>query len=449
MITGNGVRPGAKPLRICLVTTSQPAANPRLLKEADALADAGFSVRVVGAQWAEWAASFDTDIIGTRPWDCEILDWRRSVNPALFWKTRLRHYAARQLAKIPAIEPLVETAALWRVGPDLKALACRAHADLFIAHNIGALPAALEAGETFGAPVGFDAEDFQSGQLSRPEDRAAYVLTQTAERRYLPRCAYVTAAAPGIAEAYRDSCRIPLPVCVLNVFPMGERPPQYRPTDHRAPVRMHWFSQTIGPDRGLEDAVCAMGLLKAYPLELHLRGRWHGGYEERLRHLAAEHGVNAQQIVSYPPAPPETLVQLASEYDVGLALEWPVSVNNDILLSNKTFIYLLAGNAVIASRTRGQSWLVPQLGRAAMLSDPHRPDSFAAALRPWLEDRTRLDSARREAWRLAETRFNWDSEKTKFLEVVRTVLRPRLSSRELPSPDETHSPIAAIVEAQA
>ena len=35
--------------RICLVTTGQPACNPRLVKEADALVDAGFDVHVVAA----------------------------------------------------------------------------------------------------------------------------------------------------------------------------------------------------------------------------------------------------------------------------------------------------------------------------------------------------------------------------------------------------------------
>lgn len=35
--------------RVCLVTTGQPACNPRLVKEADALIDAGFDVHVVAA----------------------------------------------------------------------------------------------------------------------------------------------------------------------------------------------------------------------------------------------------------------------------------------------------------------------------------------------------------------------------------------------------------------
>jgi glycosyltransferase involved in cell wall biosynthesis len=172
----------------------------------------------------------------------------------------------------------------------------------------------------------------------------------------------------------------------------------------------------------LEDAVRAIGLLKRADVELHLRGRWQDGYEGQLRQLAAERGVAQRQIVSYAPSSPDQLVRLSSEYDIGLALEWPISVNNDILLSNKIFTYLLAGNAVIASRTSGQAAIAPELGQAAALCEPRNPASLANAIKAWLEHPNTLDAARETAWRLGSTRFNWDSEQTKFLQVVASAL---------------------------
>jgi glycosyltransferase involved in cell wall biosynthesis len=412
-------------VKVCLITTAQPSTNPRLVKEADALVEAGFEVRVVGAHWADWAPRFDEALLATRTWRCDILDWRRGVNPSLFWKTRIRHFVARTLARVASIEPLVEEAALSRIGRDLRPLALRERADLFIAHNLGALPAALAAGRAFGVPVGFDAEDFHSGQFWRPAESGAASTTRTAERRLLPQCAYVTAAAPGIADAYRELCAVPPPTCILNVFPLRERPRRFRPSDPRSPVRLHWYSQTVGPDRGLEDAVRAMGLLKTHPLELHLRGRWQAGYEPRLRQLAADHGVDVRQIVGHDPAASDQLAVLASDYDVGLALEPGVSRNNDIALSNKIFTYVLAGNAVLATRTSGQGWLAPQLHDAVALCEPGQPESLAAALRPWLEHRERLDAARLTAWHLGESRFNWDHEKSKLLDVVDRILDRR------------------------
>jgi hypothetical protein len=138
--------------------------------------------------------------------------------------------------------------------------------------------------------------------------------------------------------------------------------------------------------------------------------------------MAATAGIEPARIVAHEPAPPGEMVREAAAYDVGLALEPPVSVNNDLLLSNKIFTYLLAGAAVIATRTTGQAWLAASAGSAVQYCEPGRPESLAAALRPWLEDRGKLEAARWCAWSLGATRFNWDCEKTLFLDaVVRTV----------------------------
>jgi hypothetical protein len=166
-----------------------------------------------------------------------------------------------------------------------------------------------------------------------------------------------------------------------------------------------------------------MGLLAPHPIELHLRGRWQGTYETALRRLAATAGVSQDRIVSHDPAMPDEMVRLASAYDVGLALEPPVSVNNDILLSNKIFTYVLAGNAVLATRTRGQSQLMSDLADAAAWCDAGRPESLASALRLWLEHRDALSAARVAAWRLGDARFNWDTEKARFLDVATAALR--------------------------
>src|SRR5262249_9489824 len=119
------------------------------------------------------------------------------------------------------------------------------------------------------------------------------------------------------------------------------------------------------------------------------------------------------------------MVRLASQYDVGLALEPPVSVNNDILMSNKIFTYVLGGAAVAATRTRGQAALAPDLRAAAVWCDPGRPESLAAALTPWLENRAALAAARNVAWRLGDARFNWDLEQATFLGRVAGALASR------------------------
>ena len=145
------------------------------------------------------------------------------------------------------------------------------------------------------------------------------------------------------------------PTVVLNVFSEAPADRQAPSTSRDGPVfGLYWFSQTIGPDRGLEDAVAALGLLRDPRVELHLRGRWQDGYEPRLRRLASGCGSGERAIVSHPPASPDAMVSLAADMDIGLALEPPASRNNDILWSNKAFTYLLGGIPVVLSRTTGQ-----------------------------------------------------------------------------------------------
>lgn len=406
-------------MRVCLVTTGQPSTNPRLVKEADALTDSGFDVAVVGAHWTDWATAADQRLLASRPWTFTFVDWRRNRAPWLFTKSRIRHWAARKLGTTSDWKSAA--AVLSRVGPELGEAASRTPAALYIAHNLGALPAAAAAARMHNARLAFDAEDFHSGQLANPEGDPMAETTRTVERQFLPECAYVSAASPGIAESYRDLCGIPLPTCVLNVFPLRDRPPAFRTASNKG-LRLYWFSQTIGPDRGLEDAVRAMGVLTNHDIELHLRGKWQAGYEERLRAIAAEAGARQGRIISHEPADADEMVRLAATYDVGLALEPPVTVNNDILLSNKIFTYILGGTAVIATRTRGQAGLVGELGAAALSYETGDHWSFAAALTPWLEDRDALLHARQTAWCLGESRFNWDREKATFLGLVQTAL---------------------------
>lgn len=407
-------------LRICLVTTGQPSTNPRLVKEADALVEAGHDVHVVGAHWADWADDSDLELLQSRRWQITMVDWRRERAPFLFYRSRIRHWATRRTGTFARLPAAAFSAALSRVGPELAREARRQSVSLFIGHNLGALPAAAIAAARQRVPVAFDAEDFHSGQFDRDDDAAA-VLTRRVERHYLPRCAYVTAASPGIAEAYSALCGIRLPTTILNVFPLRDRPGRLRVLREQAPRRLYWFSQTIGPDRGLEDAVRAMSMLRPYPLELHLRGAWQPGFESRLRALAAEGGIAQERIVSHAPASPEEMVRLASEHDIGLALEPGFTANNDIAISNKLFTYVLAGVAVLGTTTRGQARMTDRLGAAAAWCAPGDAASLAAALEPWLADGALLDRARSTAWDLGNE-LNWDTEKQKFLAVVERTL---------------------------
>jgi glycosyltransferase involved in cell wall biosynthesis len=412
--------------KICLLTPTQPSVNPRIVKEADALAEAGHQVHVLCGHTIAWADESDILLLQKRNWTYSYVGG--VPGSAGHWWTRARHGAVRRFPHAWKMSREIACCALGRITPELRAAAFRVGADLYIAHYAGALAAAGTVARRRGVLLAFDAEDFESGYYEyKSGPRTIDQLTEDIEREYLPDCCYVTAASAGIGAAYAAKYGIAKPTTVLNVFPRSERPLAFRETDPKAPLKIHWFSQTIGGDRGLEDVIGAMAMLRDCKIELHLRGRCVSGYQQQFLQFAKERGVDPATIEFSPPGVSEEMIRLSAEYDVGLALEPPTTPNRELCVANKIFSYLLAGNSVAATSTTGQTPIVEKLGDGGFLYESGNCESLARGLRVWHDDRSKLEQARREAWSLGTSTFNWDLEKKKLVEVVDSILNAQES----------------------
>ena len=383
--------------------------------------EAGHQVHVLCGHTVPWADDSDEILLRTRRWTC--WDVGGAPGSARYWWTRLRHGVIR---RFPQAWRLARECARWalsRITPDLQIAAFQFEADLYVAHYVGALTAAGAVAKKKGALLAFDAEDFESGYYDyKAGPQPIDFLAEEVERQYLPHCCYVTAASPGIAAAHAAKYGISTPTSVLNVFPLAERPLKFRETTPDGPLRLYWFSQTIGPGRGLENVIHAMAILRDCDIELYLRGRCSSGYEALLRQAARDNGLDVTKINFCPPAPRDDMIKLSAEYDVGLALEQPISPNRDLCLTNKIFSYLLAGNAVAATATTGQKTILETLDPAGFLYEPGDSDALARGLRFWHHDRSELQLACRAAWSFGTDKFNWDIEKKTLVEVVNRVL---------------------------
>jgi glycosyltransferase involved in cell wall biosynthesis len=296
-------------------------------------------------------------------------------------------------------------------------------ADLYIGHYLAALPAAAWAAHRHGAKLGFDAEDDHIGELpDTPENRAEIAIRRQIEAQFLPRCQHLTAASPGIADAYRLRYGV-IMTPILNVFPLAKAPPAIVAHQHRnreGMLSVYWFSQTIGPGRGLESIIEAMGKMRGR-MKLSIRGSDFLGYSVQLKALAASAGM-ADRICFLPSAPPDEMARLAAQHDVGLASELNTPPNRAISLTNKIFTYLLAGIPVLLSDTPAQRGLAAELGEAARVVELADPVAVATALDAWALKPEALAAAKCYAWRLGQTRFNWDIEKMRFLQNVSGLL---------------------------
>jgi len=401
---------------ICLISPGHLTSNPRLVKEADALTEAGHQVAVISG-WSFPPHQSEDRCFESRPW----AQHHRVAFGALatphrrFWQ-RLRQRLARGLVRLGAHGPAVAIRAWHPAGPDLIRATLGVHADLYIAHYPAALPAAALAARAHGGHYAFDAEDFHLGDF--PE-QSHYdfqrQLLRMIESRYLPGCVFTTAASPGIADAYADAYGIPLPVVLRNVFPLAHAPEGPTPRGTAIPgPSLYWFSQTIGPDRGLECAVRAIALAESKP-HLYLRGFISDAYRQRLFALARAEGVE-DRLHLLPPAPPEQMERLAAAYDLGLVAETGGTPNRRIALTNKLFTYALAGIPMLLSDIPPHREVQIEAGETARLFRCEDPDSLAEVLDGWLTAHPDvLASARAAAYRLGQEAWNWEREQGALL----------------------------------
>jgi glycosyltransferase involved in cell wall biosynthesis len=237
------------------------------------------------------------------------------------------------------------------------------------------------------------------------------------EDELIPACDDLIAASDGIGEIYRQRYHIS-PVTILNAVPWewGGGPV---PRERRDTLRLFWFSQTIGPDRGLEDVVAAMARIERGATELHLLGSWWRGYRETLFARAHDLGLDPEtSIHSYPPCNPEEIPRFAASFDVGLAVETPVSRNREVCLSNKLFTYLLGGIAVVASETEGQARFLATLPPVGFSYPPGNIDILADRLSTLWKDPVLLARLSEQALGQARERVNWHVESRKLLKLI-------------------------------
>jgi glycosyltransferase involved in cell wall biosynthesis len=413
--------------RICILTAGQLSTCPRMLKAADAFAGAGYRVRVLSARFMDWATAADLDVRRRREraWDWTVVDYRRSAAPAAYVRSGIRFRGAQALSRAwgPARAPLgLAARAYSRMHPELVRAALDEPAALLYGGTTGALAAVAEAGRRSGTPYALDLEDFHSAeQDDGPSARLAHALAERIERAILPGAVFLTAGSPAIAAAYADKYGV-RPVVIHNTFPLPLRAPSLEPSLGEG-VKLYWFGQTIGPRRGIEDVVRAMGVAEI-PGELHLRGRPMPGYPGSLQRLCDE-AAPRLKLLLHPTVPPDELLEASSGFDIGLALEPGFSLNNRLALSNKAFTYILAGLPVIFTDTPGQRLLAADLGAGALLCRSGDIAGLAAGLTGWAGDRAQLARAKAAAWEAARRRWHWEhpDDRGALLEAAARALR--------------------------
>ena len=405
---------------IVFVTSAQPAANPRMIKEVTALHEVGYHVTVIWSPIAPWADEFDQLIFNQNP----AIEWiqagyhhKHQKAQYFFARARQKYWQIVNRLFGNVFDAAMKSQVLFSQELIEKAISIKA--DLYIGHNLGALPAIVKAAKTHNAKSIFDFEDFHRGE-HRP-DSIQYNAVKIIEDKYIPHVHGISASSSLIAQAYEKIYRDKKIVTLNNVFPLSFAVKEVVDIPIK-PLKLFWFSQYIGKKRGLETILQAMAMFKRDEITLTLLGTVSNEMRDYFQNYISVLQLSTEQLIFLDPVEESTIPSIASAYHTGLASEPGRDLNNELALSNKIMIYFLAGNAVVFSNTKSQTDFFIANPDAGCLYEKENPKSLSMVFKNYLTNPFLLHQHRINALQLAKSKLNWDIKKNIFLQHVNSIL---------------------------
>lgn len=397
--------------RHVLVIASGPACrNPRPLKEALALVAAGMTVTLLSLFETEAAAVTDDTLLSNS--GINHVRIRLPHNALARFGRRLQGWLARK-----AVQHIrYESAAALGPCAQLLKIARRIPADLTIVHNEAPFWVGCRLLDD-GQRVAADFEDWYSEDLL-PEARRGRPLRllRQVERTLIQRAVYTTTTSGALAQALADAYSGTKPRVITNSFPLQPGAAGGITND---PPKFFWFSQTVGPGRGLEEFLTAWGHT-THASRVVLLGDCSPTFRAHLLELvppAVRQCVSFEGLVS-----PSTLPSVIAAHDIGLALEHSAPPSRDLTITNKILQYLNAGLAVVATDTSGQREVFARgVGIGQLVSLANAPQ-LTKTLDALLADRGQLMRMKQSARRAAEEIYCWEKQSPAFVALVQSAL---------------------------
>ncbi|MBD2508830.1 glycosyltransferase [Nostoc muscorum FACHB-395] len=388
---------------------------PRPQKEAETLANAGHDVTVHGFWFNPALVERDQLLITNKKWRfAPIIDFqptRKFHNWAIRFQGRI---AKEKYLRFGMFSPDL-------LGYGTKAMlkaARKANADLTIIHSEGGLWVGNQLLNK-GFRVGVDFEDWFSEDLL-PEARATRPIAQLKllESRLAKECRYCLTTSHALAAALAKAYQVREPTVIYNAFPWSERSQidhQKRDRQNLNLPSLHWFSQTIGPGRGLEILFQSLPNINI-PLEIHLRGNYPESSRQWLEPLIPDKW--RDRLFIHPTVPNTELLSRIAEHDIGLALEYNHIPSRNLTVTNKLFQYLQAGLAVIATDTAGQREILSKYPGIGHLIPSNNPIALAQAINELLCNPDKLNTAKAVSLQAFQKQFCWERQVDRFNKLI-------------------------------
>ncbi|HUT25005.1 MAG TPA: glycosyltransferase, partial [Sumerlaeia bacterium] len=298
-------------------------------------------------------------------------------------------------------------------------------ADLVIAEDLPALPAAARLAREWQVPLIYDSHELYAEQ--KAFSGAQKRIMQRAEGDLIRQCAAVFTVNDSIADEMARRYRCSRPHVLLNVVD----PPEGFDVraDHRR-LRAHFgwpddrvillFQGGLAANRNLENLVESMAFVRNENLVLVLIGD--GPIKNPLRDAAC--ALDLQNRVFFKDAvAQEELVFWTASADIGVIPYPDVDLNTRYCTPNKLFEYIQAGLPILANDLPELRRYVGETGFGATVA-MREPRAIAAALDDWLADPGKLRTVR-ETLLAKRDDFTWRASRDSFLNVVNDAFEGR------------------------
>lgn len=401
--------------KVVIITHGQICAQPRTVKQAISLSEK-YIVTVIYCPMSPWGDDFDNNIINEN----SNINWIRTGAHPL--KDPINYFLAKFRRKIWQIyyrifglsfHSALKSFSLY--SQDLLKEAKKHKADIVIGHNLGAIRAVVVSSKKNKAISCFDFEDFHRGEVSR--NNKEFQLIKKIEDIYVASLNRSFAASPLITKTYQALYPRLNIITINNSFSLNYQTKYFNTEANLNPLKVFWFSQHIGKNRGLEQMIRALGLIRDQNIELTLLGNVSARDKQYFNKLIEKEQISHVNFL--PPVEEKKIFEIASEHHIGLASETGKDLNNNIALSNKIFTYLLSGNAILFSNTDGQKNFFNEHSNIGFLYSNENVLELANILRKYITYPELLNEHRRNSFELSKT-LNWENESKKLVNFLKT-----------------------------
>lgn len=391
-----------EPVRVCMHVRGVVRTDGRVLREARALIEAGFSVIIL---------DIEKDLTYPAEEEIDGIQVKHIVKPAWF-----THSGSRPRKFVRSIQKIVYSAFQLIKMP----------ADIYHAHDMTALPASYLAACVRRKPLVFDAHEWPLNELDGTEKRWLLALSTRLLSIILHRCAGIITVSSPIAQDICHRFHVAHVSLVRNILayqaPLNSNKLRHYPGVN-AEKHIVLYQGNLQEDRGLDTLIRAAAYLQE-DNHIVLMGKGIGTTQVQLEALIADEGV-ADRVKILPPAPYASLLEWTASADMGVIINSPDhSFNVRMSLPNKLFEYLMAGLPVLASPLDAVAEVIRSYDVGHVLQSL-TPAEVGATINSLLADRATLSRWSDNARDAVRRDLCWEKESQHLINLYQTILTRR------------------------